>query len=84
MEQDRSAEARNVLTKINGRSIAEQELKEIETTVAEESGKLSELLQPGLRKPFWIAISLAILQQITGINTVLFYGAVIFKQQVHS
>jgi len=84
VEQDRSAEARKVLIKINGRSIAEQELKEIETTLAEESGKLSELLQPGLRKPFWIAISLAILQQITGINTVLFYGAVIFKEQVHS
>jgi MFS family permease len=37
-----------------------------------------------LRKALWIAISLAVLQQITGINTVLFYGAVIFKQQVHS
>ena len=84
VEQDRSSEARDVLTKINGRTAADRELREIESTIAEESGALSELLQPGLRKPFWIAISLAILQQITGINTVLFYGAVIFKQQVHS
>ena len=84
VEQDRSSEARDVLTKINGKTAADRELREIESTIAEESGALSELLQPGLRKPFWIAISLAILQQITGINTVLFYGAVIFKQQVHS
>jgi MFS transporter, SP family, arabinose:H+ symporter len=84
VEQSRSPEALNILAKINGRLAAERELSDIQQTVAEESGSLSELLSPKLRKPFWIAVSLAILQQITGINTVLFYGAVIFKQQVHS
>lgn len=84
IEKGRSGEARAVLTRISGSEAAAQELQEIERTVAEESGSLAELLSPKLRRPFWIAVSLAILQQITGINTVLFYGAVIFKQQVHS
>lgn len=84
VEKGRSSEALSVLSKINGAVIASTELVEITKTVAEESGSLLELLRPGFRKALWIAISLAVLQQITGINTVLFYGAVIFKQQVHS
>lgn len=84
VEMARSSEALTILTKINGRQNAVQELTEIEQTVAEESGSLAELFQPGLRRALWIAVALAILQQITGINTVLFYGSVIFKQQVHS
>jgi SP family arabinose:H+ symporter-like MFS transporter len=84
VEMGRSAEALVVLSTINGSIIARQELIEIEQTVAEESGTLSELFQPGLRRALWIAIALAILQQVTGINTVLFYGSIIFKEQVHS
>lgn len=84
VEMGRSPEALSILAKVNGRTMAAQELTEIERTVAEESGTLAELFQPGLRRAFWIAIALAILQQVTGINTVLFYGSIIFKQQVHS
>jgi MFS family permease len=29
-----------------------------------------------------IAVALAVLQQITGVNTVLYYGALIFREQV--
>ena len=59
-----------------------QEVREIEETVAAETGTLAELFQPGLRRALWIAVSLAILQQITGINTVLFYGSLIFQEHV--
>jgi MFS transporter, SP family, arabinose:H+ symporter len=84
VEMGRSAEALVVLTTINGPVTATQELSEIEQTVAEESGTLAELFQPGLRRALWIAVALAVLQQVTGINTVLFYGSIIFKEQVHS
>ncbi|HSU32902.1 MAG TPA: sugar porter family MFS transporter [Bryobacteraceae bacterium] len=84
VEMGRSAEALVVLTSINGPITARHELTEIEQTVAEESGTLAELFQPGLRRALWIAIALAVLQQVTGINTVLFYGSIIFKEQVHS
>lgn len=84
VEMGRSGEALVVLTTINGPITARQELTEIEQTVAEESGTLAELFQPGLRRALWIAVALAVLQQVTGINTVLFYGSIIFKEQVHS
>ena len=82
VEKNRTGEALAVLSRINGSALGAQELRNIEQTVAEESGSMADLLQPGLRRALWIAISLAILQQVTGINTVLFYGAIIFKQQV--
>ena len=79
VEKGRSAEALAVLARVNGRSAGLQEVREIEETVAAETGTLAELFQPGLRRALWIAVSLAILQQITGINTVLFYGSLIFQ-----
>jgi SP family arabinose:H+ symporter-like MFS transporter len=82
VEQGRSPEAFAILTRVNGAAVAGEELKTIEETVAEEKGTIAELFGPAFRRPLWIAISLAILQQITGINTVLFYGALIFKKHV--
>lgn len=82
VEMGRSTEAFAVLTRVNGSTVATREIREIERTVAEETGTLSELFGTTFRRPLFIAVSLAILQQITGINTVLFYGALIFKQQV--
>jgi MFS transporter, SP family, arabinose:H+ symporter len=82
VENGRGGEALHVLTRVQGSAAARQELQQIQEAVAEETGSMRELLQPGLRRALWIAISMAILQQITGINTVLFYGSIIFKEHV--
>jgi SP family arabinose:H+ symporter-like MFS transporter len=82
VEKERNDEALAILTRVNGSATAGRELRQIQETVAEESGTLRDLLQPGFRRALWIAVSLAILQQVTGINTVLFYGSIIFKEQV--
>ncbi len=81
-ESGRHAEALQVLTKVNGRQTALVVLEDIKAAISAEAGTLAELLQPGLRRALLLALALAILQQITGINTVLFYGSVIFKEQV--
>jgi len=81
-EQGREQEALEVLTRVNGREQALAELAQIREVIAEETGSLRELLQPGFRRALAIAVALAVLQQITGINTVLFYGSVIFQEQV--
>jgi len=57
-------------------------MEEIQAAVATEAGSVRELVRPPLRKPLLIAMALAILQQITGVNTILFYGSVIFTEQV--
>jgi len=81
VESGREDEALGVLTRVDGES-APGELAAIRENIAEESGRMSELLAPGLRRATVIALSLAVLQQITGINTVLFYGSIIFREQV--
>lgn len=81
VEAGKEDEALKVLTRVDHLS-ARDSLVEIRETVAEESGRLTDLLAPGLRKATLIALTLAVLQQITGINTILFYGSIIFREQV--
>jgi sugar porter (SP) family MFS transporter len=81
-EQGREQDALAVIACVSGDTAARRELDEIRSTIAEEKGSLAELLEPGLRRPLLIAVTLAILQQVTGINTVVYYGSLIFKEQV--
>lgn len=81
-EKGREEEARTVLAKVGGAEQAERDLTAIRAAIQEESGTLAELLAPGYRRALLLAVALAILQQWTGINTVLFYGSVILKEQV--
>lgn len=74
--------ARSILTRIGGREHADTELADIQQSVSVESASLSQLLQPGLRRVLFIGISLAVLQQITGINVFLYYAPEIFKSIV--
>jgi len=78
VEKDRETEARGVLERVGNLA----ELDAIRATIAEESGSLKDLWQPGFRKAFLLAVALAVLQQWTGINTVLFYGSIILKDHV--
>lgn len=80
VENRRPDEALSVLARVGGSAEAYRQLDEIQNSIEEESGTFREMLQPGPRRALVIGIVLAILQQITGINTVLFYGSVIFQQ----
>ena len=79
-KQGQSALALSILARVGGRSHAEAEMKEISETIKEEGGSIFQLLLPGLRIALLIGVALAIFQQITGINTVLYYAPEIFKQ----
>ena len=70
--------ALEVLKRLNPPEIARGEAESISAAVAEEGGSIMELLKPALRRPLFIAVMLAILQQITGVNTILFYGSLIY------
>ena len=80
----RPAEALATLARVSGPKIAEREIVEIRAGLEEESGSWSELFQPWLRKPLVLAVGLAILCQVTGINTVIYYGALLFKEHAGS
>ena len=82
VKENRPAEAVRVLERINSRTDAATELRNIQEAVAEETGSVMDLLKPALRRPMIIAVALAILQQITGVNTIFFYGSEIFTKQI--
>lgn len=76
----RAAEALGTLTRLNGPATAAAEVTEIQAALADEQGAAASLAQPRLRRPLRIAVVLAVLQQITGINTILYYGSIIFTE----
>lgn len=75
----RRDEALNLLTRISGEDRARAEISEIEQTLKLDDDSLRQFLQPGLRVALVIGVLLAILQQITGINVVIYYAPEIFK-----
>ncbi len=73
--------ARSVLVKVRGTEDVDAEMREIEATLdkAHEHGKLSDLWLPEVRPAMVIGIGLAIFQQVTGINTVIYYAPKIIQ-----
>lgn len=82
MEQQREGEALTILERIEGVDGARLQLAAIRDVVIQEKGSFRDLLAPTLRKPMFFVTALAVFSQITGINTVLFYGSLIWERQL--
>ena len=80
----RDEKALNIMEKVSGQEEAVKELVAVRSSLRREAGEkqapLKELFQPAMRLVMTIGISVAILQQITGINSVFFYAPMIFEQ----
>jgi SP family arabinose:H+ symporter-like MFS transporter len=74
--------ARRILVRAHGEAFAERELSEVSASVAHDTRKsdagLRELWAPELRGVLFIGLVVGVLQQITGINSVLAYATMIF------
>ncbi|MGB7191479.1 MAG: sugar porter family MFS transporter [Acidobacteriaceae bacterium] len=71
---------RQVLARIYGPEQADREMIEIEQAASVEQGTWSEVFARPMRRPLLVAVGLAVLCQITGINTVLYYGSILFTE----
>ncbi len=80
-EHGHSGRAREVLARIRGTENIESEWLEIQKTLTEteERGSFSDLFGPSVRMALVIGIGLAIFQQVTGINTVIYYAPLIVQ-----
>jgi len=80
----RNEEAQTIMAQVSGPEQAAAELDEIRQSLQAEAHKekaaVRELFQPAMRLVITIGVSIAILQQITGINSVFFYAPMIFEQ----
>jgi SP family galactose:H+ symporter-like MFS transporter len=71
--------ARAVLKRIRGKANVEDELKEIQTSLKKQATGRAELFNPLVKPALIIGVVLAIFQQATGINTVIYYAPKIFQ-----
>jgi sugar porter (SP) family MFS transporter len=73
-------EGRLILSRIYGPEQADIEVRAVEQAAACEEGTWSEVFARPMRRPLIVALGLAILCQITGINTVLYYGSILISE----
>jgi sugar porter (SP) family MFS transporter len=79
MQKGREEDAQRLLARIAGPQAAAQEIVSIRTAISEESG---DLLDPTFRKALITAILIALFSQFTGINTIIYYGSLVFLEHV--
>ena len=84
VEMKREDEARKILAKVAGADFAATEIASIRDALSGEKGTWSELFSRTLRRPLLLGIALAVLQQVTGINVFMYFGATIFKTMSQS
>ena len=72
--------ARKILIRIVGTENTENEINDIQKTMAMESGSWKMIFQPGIKVAVFLGISLAMLAQFTGIDAIIYYGPRIMEQ----
>ena len=81
---DQLPKARRVLARLAGTERADRELEVVLESLEHEAARakpaLVEILNPALRGVLIIGLLVGVLQQITGINSVLSYAVVIFER----
>ena len=79
MQKKREPEAQRILSRILGPDAAAIEIQAIRATISEES---ENLFDPVFRRAILIAIAIALFSQFTGINTIIYYGSLVFLEHV--
>ncbi len=75
----RVEQGRSTLQRLRGTSEVDGEVREVQGSLAGSAGGWSGLANPRLRLALVTGIGLAIFQQTTGINTVIYYAPTIFQ-----
>jgi sugar porter (SP) family MFS transporter len=84
IERKKDDKAKGILAKVAGEDFAESETTAIRSSLAGEKGTWAQLISPSLFVPLVLGVLLAVLQQVTGINVFLYFGATIFKSMSQS
>jgi len=81
VKRGRRDAALTVLTRIRGAVAAQTEVRDIETSLAaaDERGGIADMFHPSVRSALVVGLGLAVFQQVTGINTVIYYAPVIIQ-----
>ena len=78
IRQGRDDEARQVLRRLRDDSDIDAEVREVHE-VSQREGGYRDLISPRVRPLVFVGVSLAVFQQITGINTVIYYAPTLLQ-----
>ncbi len=76
---NKKEKARQILNKVRPQLLAIKELGDMENAAQKAAVRKRSVLDPSLRLPLLIGIVLAVLQQFSGINAIIYYGPGIFE-----
>jgi sugar porter (SP) family MFS transporter len=80
LSQDDEEQARKNLLRVrDSRKSVEREIADIKVTLKEEAADWRVIFSKLVRPVLWIGFGLAFIQQVTGINTILYYAPTILK-----
>ncbi len=83
VSKQKDTEALSVLNKIRAEKQAKSELNDIQSTYEKEAHHkkvtLKDMTVPWVRRILFIGIGIAVVQQITGVNSIMYYGTEILK-----
>jgi len=79
VSRGRISEARGVLSRVMKADGAEIEIKAIQDSLTVKEGSWKDVAAPWVRPALIVGISLAFFQQMTGINTIIYYAPTIFE-----
>jgi len=79
VSQNRIQEARLVLGRVRRKNEVDTEIEKILNALAIKKSSWSQLLEPWVRPALLAGIGLAFFQQVTGINTIIYYAPTIFE-----
>src|SRR5882724_107522 len=73
-------EGEKILARIFGDQESRKQVQEVQHAMTSEEGSWREVFAPAMRQRLTVGIALAVFCQITGINTVLYYGSIIVSE----
>jgi sugar porter (SP) family MFS transporter len=76
---DFAARATLAKIRVDDPDTIDREIEEIKESIDDKPGAWSELLEPVVKAALVVGVGLAILQQVTGINTVIYYAPTIVE-----
>jgi sugar porter (SP) family MFS transporter len=79
VRQDKEEQARHILSRYRNAEEIDPEIDEVKS-VERTAGSMSRLADPAIRGVLVLGIMLAIFQQVTGINTVIYYAPTLLKE----
>jgi hypothetical protein len=78
IRQGREDEARDVLRRVRNDGDIDQEIREVHE-ISQRQGSYRDLISPRVRPLVMVGVLLAVFQQITGINTVIYYAPILLQ-----